>query len=60
MKVDLQFRYDEISDVLYISFGNPRPGYSKELSDGILVRYDFVTKKIIGFTVINYSRQKLE
>ena len=38
--LDLQIRYDESADVLYISFGDPRPGIAVEADSGDLVRVD--------------------
>jgi len=54
----IKYKYDERSDVLYASIGNPRPGISEEPFDGILIRRDANTGEVIGFTIINYSRQK--
>jgi uncharacterized protein YuzE len=56
MKVN--FKYDEKSDVLYASIGEKKPGISEEPEDGILIRRALGTREIIGFTIINYKRQK--
>ncbi len=55
---NLSFKYDESSDVLYAFDGNPRPNYAVEPSDGILILHDLKSKKVIGFMIINYKRQK--
>jgi len=54
----IKFEYDETSDVLYAFKGEPRPNYAEELSDGILVLRDLRSKKVIGFMILNYKRQK--
>lgn len=56
--MNLQFRYDEEADVLYASIGEPRLAVSEEPFDGILIRRDPETGEVIGFTIINYRRQK--
>jgi len=43
--------YDEEADVLYISFGDPRPAIAIDI-DGVLVRYTEGTGEIVGVTII--------
>ena len=50
-----QISYDKISDVLYISFGNPQPGLSDETDDGNLVRIDPYTGEIVGITILDFK-----
>ena len=47
--------YDTVSDVLYLSFGAPRPAVSQELADDVLVRVDPETERIVGLTILNLS-----
>lgn len=54
----MTFQYDRAADVLYAFLGEPRPGIFKEPEDGIYIRLDVDTGEPIGFTIINYSRQK--
>ena len=54
----LQYSYDRDVDVLYASIGNPRPAICTEPRDGVLIRHDVDTDEVVGFTIINYSRQK--
>ena len=54
MDQGLTFKYDEHADVLYISVGQPKPAVSEELEDGVVVRLDPRTKKIVGLTIIDF------
>jgi len=47
--------YDDISDVLYISFGHPKPGIAKEITDGDFVRIDPYTDQIVGITIMDFK-----
>jgi uncharacterized protein YuzE len=55
---NLKFDYDEESDVLYAFFDEPEPAISSEELEGILIRRRPRTKKIVGFTIYNYSLRK--
>ena len=50
----LIFSYDQESDVLYVSIGKPRAGISEELRNGMVMRYDIETNKLIGFTIVDF------
>lgn len=50
----LIFSYDKEADVLYISAGKPKAGISEEMKDGIVLRYDIATNKLIGFTIVDF------
>lgn len=49
---NVSWSYDEEADVLYISFGKPRPALTMDLGDGILARYEEKTNELVGFTFI--------
>ena len=49
--------YDDSADVLYISFGNPRPGIAVEVNDGDLVRVDPYTDEIVGITLLDFKER---
>jgi len=51
------FDYDEISDVMYISFGEPKPCRTEEPESGLVIRYTPGTNELNGFTIINYSER---
>jgi uncharacterized protein YuzE len=47
--------YDEKADVLYVSFGEPRPSEVLDTGEDLLIRFDPQTGEITGFTVMNFS-----
>lgn len=53
--MELQVSYDDRADVLYISFGDPRPGIATEVNDGDLVRVDPFTDEIVGITLLDFN-----
>jgi uncharacterized protein YuzE len=50
------FGYDADTDVMYISFGEPRPCRTKELEDGIVLRYT-PDGKLSGITIIGFKER---
>jgi len=53
----LTFYYDEEGDILDISLGKPKKAISAEVSDDIIERLDVKTKKIVGFTILNFQKR---
>ncbi len=53
----LTLRHDKDADVLYISFGEPRPGIATEVSDRALLRVDPETNNVIGITIIDFKER---
>ena len=49
-----QAKYDVFSDLMYVSFGKPRPAFTEKVGD-LLFRYDRDTHNPSGVTVLNYS-----
>ncbi len=49
--------YDEAADVLYISFGKPRPGIATEVNEGDLVRTDLKTREVVGITIVGFEER---
>jgi len=47
-----EWRYDDEADVLYVSFGPPRPATGLDLGEGVVVRYEERTGKVVGVTII--------
>lgn len=47
--------YDEEADVLYVSFGEPKPSEILDTGEDLLIRFDTSTGEITGFTVLNFS-----
>lgn len=56
MEKGLRFSFDKEADVLDISIGTPKKAISRELSDDFFVRMDPKTKKVVGFSIINFER----
>ena len=56
MKLD--YYYDREADVLYFSQGKPsRKDISEEASDDVVLRLDPRTKKVKGFTILNFAKR---
>ena len=55
--VNVQIEYDEVADVLYISFGDSRPAISSELGDGEFIRVNPFTNKIVGLTIMDFKER---
>lgn len=49
------FKYDELSDTMYISFAAAETGTGIELNEQILLRIDEAEKRAVGLTLFNYS-----
>ena len=54
----LDWEYDQEADVLYLSLGKPQPALGVDIGDGVVVRYDETSNKVVGLTVVGL-RQKL-
>jgi uncharacterized protein YuzE len=54
MNHQLQFQYDDIADVLYVSKGHPDHTDYVEVNDDLILRLDPVTKEVVGFTIIDF------
>lgn len=54
----LYYYYDKEADVAYLSQGKPSAkDISQETADDVVLRIDPKTKKIKGFTILNFSRR---
>lgn len=54
----LYYYYDKQADVFYLSQGKPsRNSISQETSDDVILRLDPKTKKVRGFTILNFGRR---
>ena len=53
----LKISYDDLADVLYISFDDSRSGIAVEINDGDLVRVDPYTDKIVGITFLDFKER---
>ena len=53
----LRFAYDKEGDILDIAVGRPRAAISREVSDDVFVRFDPKSRKIVGFSILNFTKQ---
>ncbi len=54
----LHYFYDKEADVFYLSQGKPsKKIISQETSDDVVLRLDPKTKKIKGFTILNFNKR---
>jgi len=53
----LKISYDKDADVLYVSIGPPKPAICETLDNGVVVRYNESTNKVIGFTIIDFAKR---
>jgi len=49
------FKYDELSDTLYVSFGAGENGTGIELNEHILLRVNLEKRRAVGLTLFDYS-----
>ena len=56
MAETLRFAYDKEGDILDIALGRPRPAISREIDDDVFVRLDPKSKKVIGFSILNFTK----
>ena len=52
----LKIFYDEEADVLYVTKGKPENTDYVEYTDDVILRFEPGTKKLVGFTIIDFSR----
>ena len=55
----IDWDYDEEADVLYLSFGEPKESVGLDVGEGVIVRYDQVTREINGLTIIGLKKRSL-
>ena len=54
----LYYYYDKEADVLYFSEGKPSPrSRSIETADDVVLRINHKTKKVVGFTILNFEKR---
>lgn len=52
--------YDIKNDVLYFYFDKAQEAVSLEIGDGVFLRLDPNTDKVVGFTVLDLRKKSLE
>ena len=55
MAETLRFAYDREGDIFEISLGRPRSAISREIEDDVFVRLDPKNRRIIGFSILNFT-----
>ena len=53
----LRISYDKDADVMYVFIGDPKPAICETLDNGVVIRYDKKSDKVIGFTVIDFIKR---
>jgi len=49
--------YDPEADVLYVSFGEPRPAEGIDIGDGTILRVSPGTREVVGLTILDFSKR---
>ena len=57
MAETLRFAYDKQGDILDIAIGHPRRAISREVEDDVFVRLDPKSKKVVGFSILNFTKR---
>ena len=53
----LYYQYDETADILYISQGKPSArDISEEAPNDVVLRLDKKSRKVKGFTILNFAK----
>ncbi|RMH36431.1 MAG: DUF2283 domain-containing protein [Nitrospirae bacterium] len=55
--VPVNWEYDGEADVLYISFGPPKPAVGVDVGEGVIVRYDEQAHEVVGLTIVGVGRR---
>ena len=50
------YNYDREADVMYLSIGQPQKAKTIELTDDFLLRLSPQTGKVVGLTIIDFSK----
>ena len=53
---DVQHSYDRAGDVLYISFGSPRPAVAVQVEDWLAIRLSNTPPLFAGVTIVGFKR----
>ena len=56
-KVSSVIHYDPEADVLYVSFGEPKPAEGIDIGDGTILRVEPMSKEVVGFTILDFSKR---
>ena len=56
MAKKIRLAYDKEADILDISLSKPINAISREVEDDFFVRIDPKTKRVVGFSVLNFEK----
>jgi len=60
-KNQIRYYFDKDADVLYFTQRKPSlRDISREIEEGVIARIDPKTKKIIGFTILNFLKRQIK
>lgn len=51
---ELKQKYDEAADVLYMTWGEPRPSVGWEPQEDVVLHEDMLTGEPVGITIVNW------
>ena len=51
----MSFSYDQKADVFYLSVGKPQKSITREIEDGVLLRFDPKKKVVTGLTILDFE-----
>ena len=57
MEKNLNIWFDKKGDFLELTIGKPVKGFFKEIGNDMLQRVDAKTGKVIGFSILNFSKR---
>ena len=57
MEEQLHIHYDKEGDFLELQLGKPRPGYFKEIGEGIFERRDETTDHVVGIAIVGFVQR---
>ncbi|MBU1599945.1 DUF2283 domain-containing protein [bacterium] len=56
----VNWKYDEEADILYLSLGEPKKAEGIDVVQGVIVRYDEERKDVVGLTILGMRTRLLE
>ena len=56
MEARIAISYAKEADVMYMSFEDSA-AEAEEIEEGVFARYDHTSRKLVGFTITNFSKK---
>ena len=54
---NINYEYNQMFDILYIKLDDTKDSYGHEDEYGIVLNYDYETKKLVGVDIWNFKRR---